>query len=95
MSRGKRKPHKMLTKRLTAEEFAALKQYQKDMKAAKPLMHETSSVAQRIWDETVNAPTLRVAETQMPDGQQAPEFEPWTVGHAQVNYVDKIGQKPK
>ncbi len=80
---------------MTPEGFAALKQYQKDMIAARPVMQETSEVARRIWDETKNAKTLRIAETQMPDGQQPPEVTPWTVGHAQVNYVDKIGQTPK
>jgi hypothetical protein len=92
MSR-KRKPHKVV--HMTPEQFAALKQYQKDMKQARPLMQETSQVARRIWEETKNAKTLRVAETAMPDGQEPPEMKPWTVGHAQVNYVDKIGQTPK
>jgi hypothetical protein len=78
---------------LTIEQQQAITQFQKDFHARLQPMRETRAVAQRIWQETVDAPRWRIAETTRPE--HLPEEPPqlWTVGHAKVNYVDKIDSR--
>ena len=91
--RRKRKPRKMIAVNLSGEQFGALQQFQKDLQTARPRIKETAQAAQRIWQDTVNAPTLRISEGARPEDMPEPLPEQWHIGHAQVNYVDKIKRR--
>lgn len=80
-----RDPH---TVHLTAEQQEALIKFQQDFHKAVPMMVETASVAQRIFQEIMDAPQWKIAETDKP--KDVPAQKMWTVGHAKVNYVDQI-----
>jgi Holliday junction resolvase len=80
-----RDPH---TVYLNAEQQAALTKFQQDFRAAAPMMVETANVAQRIFQEVLDAPQWKIADTDRPN--DAPKQQMWTVGHAKVNYVDHI-----
>jgi hypothetical protein len=76
---------------LSIEQQRAVAQYQRDYQKVHPLIMEAQAAAQRIWQELLNAPQWRIAESVPPQyikDQLKPEH--WTVGHAQVNYVDHI-----
>jgi hypothetical protein len=72
----------------SAEQKAALAKFQQDLGRALPYMTEMGRAAQALHQAMVNAPIWRVAETPRPDG--APDESMFSVGHAQVNYVDHI-----
>lgn len=74
---------------LDNEQQAALRKYAKDFHTALPHMQNFAQHAQRLHQEMIKSPFWRVAETPKPDGVQEDSQE-WSVGHAQVNYVDHI-----
>lgn len=73
---------------LSMEQRKALAKVQRDMQAAMPKMIEMGRAAQRTFEELTTAPTWHISETPRPEKVSEPKL--WTVGHAQVNYVDKI-----
>lgn len=73
---------------LTDEQRAALARYQKDFQKALPQIQELAQTAKAVHQSMIDAPVWRIVDTPKPD--DAPEPKPWTVGHAQVNYVDHI-----
>ena len=84
----KRKIKNPVTVYLNAEQQAALTKFQQDFRAAAPMMVETANVAQRIFQEVLDAPQWKIADTDRPT--DAPKQQMGTVGHAKVNYVDHI-----
>jgi hypothetical protein len=84
----KRKIKNPVTVYLNTEQQAALTQFQKDFQKALPLMVETAGVAQRIFQEVMDAPQWKIVETDKPNDVPKPQM--WTVGHAKVNHVDHI-----
>jgi hypothetical protein len=78
---------------LTTDQQQAIIQFQKDFHERLRPMQETRGVAERIWRETVDAPRWRIAETTRPDHLSEEPPQLWTVGHAKVNYVDKIDSR--
>lgn len=80
------------TFQLTAAERAALIDFAATYKKARPNVSRTAAMAKRIHRELINAPMLGIGDTPKPSGfsEQPPPPEIWTVGHAQVNYVDHI-----
>lgn len=88
-TRRDNKPQQAQTIYLTPEQQAALTQFQKDFQKTLPVIEETQAVAQRIFQELIDAPRWRIAETQMPNGISQPEQKMWTVGHAKVNIIDE------
>jgi hypothetical protein len=78
---------------LTTEQERAFAQWQRDFQKAYPLMLETQSVAKRLWQELLDAPGWRIAESEDPQHLRSEQPEMWTVGHAKVNYVDHIDVK--
>lgn len=74
---------------LGRQEQEAFTKYQKDFRRALPHMREFAETAKRVHEGMVNAPYWTVQENAKPD---APVQDPgmWSVGHAKVNYVDKI-----
>ena len=76
---------------LNDEQKAAITKFQKDFKTVLPRIQESQVVAQRIFQEMLDAPTWQIAETERPERLgPAEEQKVWTVGHAKVNYVDHI-----
>jgi hypothetical protein len=73
---------------LSGEQLAALGKFQKDLKTAMPHMVAMAQAAKRLHQEMIDAPLWRVVETPKPDEVEEPEM--WSVGHAEVNYVDHI-----
>lgn len=73
---------------LSGEQQKALGQFQKDFKQALPHMAAMANTAKKLHQAMIDAPFWRVVDTPKPD--EAPEPEMWSVGHAQVNYVDHI-----
>lgn len=74
---------------LTGEQQQALAQWARDYKKAQPAIESAARAAQRIFYELINQPGWRIAETQMPPGQQRPQESLWSVKPT-VNYVDHI-----
>jgi hypothetical protein len=74
---------------LTPDQQAALLQFQQDFRKAWPAIQETSAVAQRLFQELIDAPRWRVAETELPQGVSVEQPKPWSVGHAKVNIIDE------
>lgn len=74
---------------LNDEQREALNKWQKDFQKALPFMRQTAAIEQRLFQEMLDASTWQIAETPKPE-YITEEPKPWTVGHAQVNYVDKI-----
>jgi hypothetical protein len=75
---------------LSGEERDALVQFARDVQTAAPQMREAAQAAQRIFHDLQHADTWRIAETPKPDGISESS---WSVGHAKVNYVDKIARQ--
>lgn len=73
---------------LTMEQRKALAQVQRDMQARMPKIIEMGKTAQSVFENLIKAPTWQISETPRPEHVSEPK--PWTVGHAKVNYVDKI-----
>lgn len=73
---------------LSGEQQQVLGKFQKDLQTAMPHMVQMANTAKRLHKSMVDAPFWRVLETPKPDEVEEPEV--WTVGHAQVNYVDHI-----
>jgi hypothetical protein len=73
---------------LDGEQRQALGKFQKDFQTAMPHMAQLAQAAKRLHQSMIDAPLWRVIDTPKPD--DAPEPEVWSVGHAQVNYVDHI-----
>lgn len=73
---------------LSMEQRKALAKVQRDLQAAMPKIVEMGKVAQRTFQDLTTAQNWHISETPRPE--QVSEPKPWTVGHAQVNYVDKI-----
>jgi hypothetical protein len=73
---------------LDDEQRAALAKYQKDFVKALPQMESLARTAQRVHEEMIKAPYWRIAETPKPEDVEEPKM--WSVGHAQINYVDHI-----
>jgi hypothetical protein len=73
---------------LSMEQRKALAKVQRDLQAAMPKMVEMGRVAQRTFQDLTTAQNWHISETPRPEHVSEPK--PWTVGHAQVNYVDKI-----
>jgi hypothetical protein len=89
------KKYKAVRPGMSAEQLDALAQWQKDFQKAYPLIMQTQAVAQRLWQDLLDAPTHRVAVSDVPERlkEQVEQSEIWSVGHAQVNYVDHIDIK--
>lgn len=76
---------------LNDEQKAAILKFQRDFKQVLPRIRESQMVAQRIFQEMLDAPTWQIAETERPEHMpEPPEQQAWTVGHAKVNEVDHI-----
>jgi hypothetical protein len=88
--KGKRRGAGEHTVYLSDEQINALHQFQRDFGKAYPQIQQAQVAAQRIFQEMVNAPTWQIAEGQKPHYAPEPEPQEWKVGHAKVNYVDKI-----
>jgi hypothetical protein len=73
---------------LSGEQQAALATFQKDLKAATPQLNILAQAAKRLHQEMIDAPFWRVMDTPKPEDVEEPKM--WSVGHAQVNYVDHI-----
>lgn len=73
---------------LSGEQLAALGKFQKDLKTTMPHMQAMAQAAKRVHQAMIDAPVWRVVETPKPEDLAEPE--PWTVGHAKINYVDHI-----
>lgn len=73
---------------LSGEQQQALGKFQQDLQTAMPHMVSMAQTAKRLHQSMINAPFWRVLETPKPD--EVEETKPWTVGHAQVNYVEHI-----
>ena len=75
--------------RVTPEQDAALQKWVRDFRTVAPQIAKAAAIEQRLFQEMLDAPTWQIAETPQPD-HITEQPEPWTVGHAKVNYVDKI-----
>lgn len=73
---------------LPQEQQDALTQWQKDFQNALPSIQQAAGLAQRIFQEVIDAPTWQIVDGRQPEDFSPPE--PWTVGHAKVNHVDHI-----
>jgi hypothetical protein len=95
MSKGKRYKAIRRDANLTPEQQEALAKWQKDFQRAHPLIVETQAVAQRLWKELLDADEWRIAVSEVPEHLKAQQEKPevWSVGHAKVNYVEKIEVK--
>ena len=84
-----RKPKRLNPLGMNSDQREALAKYQQDFKAALPHMVEFAETAKRVHEGMINAPVWSIQENLKPD---APVQDPgmWSVGHAKINYVDKI-----
>lgn len=73
---------------LDGEQKQALGKYQKDFQTALPHMQQLAKTAQALHEHMIHAPVHRIVD--LPKPEDAPEQQAWSVGHAQVNYVDHI-----
>ena len=78
------------TFKLTDAERQALQEFAATYKRARPNIVKTAALAKRIHRELINAPVIGIGDGPKPPGMTASPPEMWTVGHAQVNYVDHI-----
>lgn len=74
---------------LMPDQQAALQKWIRDFQAVAPEILKTAAIEQRLFQEMLDAPTWQLVETERPE-EITEEPEPWTVGHAKVNYVDNI-----
>lgn len=74
---------------LDADQQRALAKFQRDFQSVLPQMRHLAETVKGVHRGMVNAPVWKVADAPKPD---EPVQEPgvWSVGHAQVNYVDHI-----
>jgi hypothetical protein len=87
--KGKRRGAGQHTVYLSPDQQQALTQFQKDFREAHPKIVEAQAVAQRIFQEFLDQPEWRVAETELPPGTPQPgKPQAWSVGHAKVNIED-------
>lgn len=84
----KRKPPNVLG-HLNGEQRQALGKFQKDFKTALPHMQQLANTAKALHEHMISAPVHRIVDLPKPE-DAAEESQEWTVGHAQVNYVDHI-----
>lgn len=76
-------------RKLSTEQRAALAKFAGDFQKAMPHMAAAAKTAQKVHQSLLDAPTWNLVENVKPEeAQQQPQM--WTVGHAQVNYVDSI-----
>lgn len=85
---GNGKQHKI---QLSPAQQTALIEFQKEFRAAWPIMQEASVAAQRIFQETLDAPKWAIVDNEPDKPYEKPEM--WTVGHAKINYVDHIDRR--
>lgn len=76
-------------RKLTAEQRAALAKFAGDFQKAMPHMAAAAKTAQKVHQSMLDAPTWSLVENSKPT-TPAEDPQMWTVGHAQVNYVDHI-----
>lgn len=76
------------TPKLDSEQVAALQKFAQDFRTASPHIVAAAQDAQRIFHNMTRADTWTIAETAQPQDVSEPQM--WTVGHAEVNYVDHI-----
>jgi len=74
---------------LNTEQSAALQKWVRDFQTVAPEILKAAVVEQRLFQEMLDSPTWQIAETPQPE-HITEQPEPWTVGHAKVNYVEKI-----
>lgn len=75
---------------LSDEQRAAVAKFRKDVTKAAPHIATIGHVAKGVYQEFIDAPGWHLAEAPKPAGFCDPPPEQWSVGHAQVNYVDHI-----
>jgi hypothetical protein len=74
---------------LSPDQQEALTKFQKDFRAAYPQILTAQAAAQRIFQELLDQPEWRIAETELPEGVSRPDMpKSWSVGHAKVNIED-------
>jgi len=73
---------------MDAEEKRALGTFQRDLQRGMPQMQQLAAAAKRLHQAMIDAPTWQLMETPKPEDAEEPKM--WSVGHAQVNYVDEI-----
>lgn len=73
---------------LSDEQRAAFGTYQKDLKKALPHMQAAAETAKMLRDNMINAKFWRIVDTPKPEDIE--DAAAWSVGHAQVNYVEHI-----
>lgn len=76
---------------LTGEQKSALGKFQKDFQTALPHMQQMARTAQELHRNMIDAKVWKIQD--VPKPPEAPEQQLWSVGHAQVNYVDHIEVK--
>lgn len=75
---------------LTMKEREAVQDFAATYQKALPNMQIARAVAQRVYSEMIKAPVMGIVEAPKPQEFSQPPPEMWTVGHANVNYVDHI-----
>jgi len=74
---------------LSPDQREALDKWVNDFKKIVPELQRVAAIEQRLFQEMLDASTWQIAETEKPEWVTDEPSE-WTVGHAKVNYVDKI-----
>ena len=75
---------------LTPEQIAVRNKFVKDLRTAMPSLVEIGKAAKKVHNDFITAPVWHLADApKAPDFTEPPPQE-WSVGHAQVNYVDHI-----
>lgn len=77
---------------LSPEQKESLTQWQKDFKKVFPAIQQSAGIAQRLFQEVMDAPIWQINEGPQLEEQVEPP-KPWTVGHAKVEYVNRIETK--
>lgn len=79
---------------LDGQQRQALGQFAKDAQKVLPHMQAAAEAAKTLHRAMIDTPIWRIADGEKPDAMD-PDTQPkqWTVGHAEVNYVDHIETK--
>jgi hypothetical protein len=75
---------------LSDEQRAAVTKFKKDVTKVLPHIATIGHVAKGVHQQFIDAPGWHLAEAPKPAGFSEPGPEQWSVGHAEINYVDHI-----
>ena len=82
--------HNNINDKLTPGQRAGRDKFVKDLRKSIPDLMKMGRSARKEYEDFINAPAWHLTDAPRGAGFEEPWSQHWTVGHAQVNYVDHI-----